>query len=137
MVISASGEFIGSVAPGGQVTDFDTKVIGNVHANGYVYNENSEIIGKTVTNGYAFDNIGNYLGVVSYNGEVVKNGKILGKLRADDKIIDENENVIGFYVELTATATDFKGKYLGRVLPEGKVAKAREVIGRVGAKGFV
>lgn len=137
MVISPSGEFIGSVAPGGKVTDFDNKIIGSIHANGYVYDENSKIIGKIVTGGYAFDNIGNYLGVVSYNGEVVVNGKVLGSLRADDKIVDTEQNVIGFYIDITATATDFKGNYLGRVLPEGKIAKARDIIGRVGAHGFV
>ncbi len=137
MVVSSDGKFIGSISPGGKVTDFDTKIIGSVHANGYVYNENYQVIGKTVTNGYAFDNIGNYLGVVSYNGEVIKSGKITGKLRADDKIINEEGKVIGFNVEIMATATDLKGKYLGRILPEGKVARARDIIGRVGAKGFI
>ena len=100
MVVSSDGKFIGSISPGGKVTDFDTKIIGSVHANGYVYNENYQVIGKTVTNGYAFDNIGNYLGVVSYNGEVIKSGKITGKLRADDKIINEEGEVIGFNVEI-------------------------------------
>ncbi len=137
MVVSSTGEFIGSVVPGGKVTDFDAKIIGNIHANGYVYNENKQIIGKAVVSGYAFDNYGKYLGFISYNGEVINKGAVNGRLRADDKIVDNEGNVIGFYVDISATATDFSGKYLGRVLPEGKVAKTREIIGTVGAKGFV
>ena len=137
MVISVTGEFIGSVSPGGKVTDFDTKAIGNVHANGYVYDNANKVIGKTVTGGYAFDNLGNYLGLISYNGEVINKGSVVGRLRADDKIVNEQNEVIGFFVETSATANDLNGKYLGRIMPEGKIARSEELIGRVGARGKV
>ena len=137
MVISLDGRFIGSVTPGGQVTDFDSKAIGFVHANGYVYDENSQIIGKTVTNGYAFDNYGKYLGLVAYNGEVISDGKTVARLRADNKIIDEKGSVIGFVLDMAATATDLQGQYLGRLMPDGKIVKARETVGTVGARGFI
>lgn len=39
MVVSQSGEFIGSVAPGGNVTNFDAVTIGFIKANGFAYNE--------------------------------------------------------------------------------------------------
>ena len=137
MVISPEGNFIGSVTPGGRVTDFASQAIGFVHANGYVYDENDRVIGKMVTNGYAFDNYGNYLGLIAYNGEVINEGKTVARLRADDKVIDEQGSVIGFSLDIAATATDLQGKYLGRLMPGGKIAKARETVGTVGAKGFV
>ena len=137
MVVSSTGDFIGSVVPGGRVTDFSTKNIGSVHANGYVYADNSEVIGKIVSSGYAFDNLGNYIGLITYNGEVVHNNQIIGKLRADDKIVNTEGNVIGWYIDISATATDFNGKYLGRLLPNGEIAKAQDVVGKVGAKGVV
>ncbi len=137
MVVSLEGYFIGSITPGGRVTDFDSKEIGFVHANGYVYDKNSRIIGKTVSNGYAFDDLGNYLGLIIYNGEVIKDGKTIARQRADGKIVDEKGTVIGFAIEIAATATDLQGRYLGRLIPGGKIVKTRETIGTVGAKGFV
>lgn len=35
MVIDAGGKFIGSIAPGGKVTDFEGKAIGLIKANGF------------------------------------------------------------------------------------------------------
>ncbi len=137
MVVSEKGDFIGSIAPGGKVTDFNTQEIGVVHANGYVYDSNSKIIGKAVTSGYAIGNLGEYLGIITYNGEVVNAGEVIGKLRADGNIADNKGNIIGQYVDIASTATDFKGKYIGRVLPNGKVAKSKEVIGTIGAKQIV
>ena len=137
MVVSLTGEFIGSVAPGGKVTDFDAKVIGSVHANGYVYNKDNQIVGKVITGGYAIDTYGKYLGFISYNGEVINKGETVGRLRADNKIIDTKGKVIGYFIEISATATDFNGKYLGRVIPDGKIVKTTDVIGSVGARGIV
>ncbi len=137
MVVSPDGNFIGSVTPGGRVTDFNSKAIGFVHANGYVYDENGRIVGKTVSNSYAFDNLGKYLGLVAYNGEVVNEGKTVARLRADNKVVDENGLVIGFVLDIAATATDLQGRYLGRLMPDGKIVKARETVGTVGARGFV
>lgn len=137
MVVSPDGVFIGSVSPGGKVTDFNTQIIGSLRANGYVYNNSGEVIGKTVSRGYAIDNLGNYLGLVSYNGEVLNKGQVIGKFRADNKIINEEGTVIGFFVDIASTATDFKGKYIGRIMPEGKIARANSIIGKVGARGMV
>ncbi|MBQ8870107.1 MAG: TrbI/VirB10 family protein [Alphaproteobacteria bacterium] len=137
MVVSLTGEFIGSVAPGGKVTDFDAKVIGSVHANGYVYNKDNQIVGKVITGGYTIDTYGKYLGFISYNGEVINKGETVGRLRADNKIIDTKGKVIGYFIEISATATDFNGKYLGRVIPDGKIVKTTDVIGSVGARGIV
>lgn len=137
MVISPTGEFIGSIAPGGKVTDFDTKTIGSVHANGYVYDNTDKVIGRTVISGYAFDNVGNYLGLITYNGEVINQGNVVGRLRADNKIVNANNEVIGFFVDIAATANDFNGKYLGRIMPEGKVARSEDIIGYVGPRAMV
>lgn len=61
MVVSQSGEFIGSVAPGGNVTNFDAVTIGFLKTNGNLpYNENNQIIGSIVRSGYALDNNGKY-----------------------------------------------------------------------------
>lgn len=137
MVVSSDGSFIGSVAPGGKVSDFEAKEIGRVHANGYVYNAEQKIIGKIVNGGYAFNNQGDYLGLISYNGEVLDHGKVIGYLRSDDKIINMEKEVIGYGLDIAATATDLNGKYLGRLIPNGKIVKAQEEVGTVGAKGVV
>ena len=137
MVVSPTGDFIGSIAPGGKVTDFEAKVIGKIHANGFAYDEDNKVIGQAVSNGYAFDNFGKYLGLVTYNGEVINSGKVVGKWRADDKIIDTQNKVIGFKIDIAATATDLQGKYLGRLMPDGTVFKAQQSVGTVGARGLV
>ncbi len=137
MVVSLGGEFIGSVVPGGAVSDFDSNIIGRIKANGFAYNAENQIIGRIVKSGYAFDNNGFYMGFVTYNGEVVDNEKLLGNLRADGKIVDNLGNVIGYSVDIAATATDLKGKYLGRVMPDGNLSKAREVSALVGARGVI
>lgn len=137
MVVSAAGKFIGSIAPGGRVTDFDAKVIGVIHGNGFVYDDNNQVIGRAVNTGYAFDNEGRYFGLVTYNGEVLNHGEVVGNLRADGKIIDSKNQVIGFVVDLAATASDLSGKYLGRLMPDGQIARSREAIGSVGPRGKI
>lgn len=137
MVISLDGAFIGSVSPGGNVTNFEAQTIGFVKANGYVYNENNQIIGQIVRSGFAFDNNGKYIGFVTYNGEVVNKDDLVGRMRADGRIADAKGEIIGFAVDLAATATDLEGRYLGRIMPGGSLAQAREVIGQVGPRGTV
>lgn len=137
MIVSPDGQFIGSLAPGGRVTNFNSQVIGTIHANGYAYDEKNKIIGKVVTNGYAFDNTGNYLGLLTYNGEVIRNGDVVGKVRADNKIVDLQNQVIGFKLDIAATAADLQGKYLGRLVPDGQIFQGRDAVGKVGARGFV
>lgn len=136
MVVSQSGEFIGSVAPGGNVTNFDAVTIGFIKANGFAYNENNQIIGSIVRSGYALDNNGKYLGFVTYNGEVVNKNNVVGHLQADGLIAGDNGELIGYVVDFAATATDLNGKYLGRIMPEGKLARSRDIIGSVGARGI-
>lgn len=137
MVISLDGAFIGSVSPGGNVTDFEAQTIGFVKANGYVYNENNQIIGQIVRSGFAFDNNGKYIGFVTYNGEVVNKDDLVGRMHADGRIADAKGEIIGFAVDLAATATDLEGRYLGRIMPGGSLAQAREVIGQLGPRGTV
>jgi len=137
MVVSLEGDFVGSVAPGGQVVDFESNFIGKLHANGYVYNDLGRIIGRTVNSAYAFDNSGSYLGFVSYNGEVLNKGKVVAKLRADNRVVDLKNNVIGFIVDMNAVAVAEDGKYLGYVAPAGEILKGREVVGKVGARGLI
>ena len=137
MVVSLNGEFIGSVVPGGQVTDFDSKVIGQIKANGFVYDGNGTVIGKIVVGGYAFDNKGFYLGFVSYNGEVINNNKVVGKIRADGRVIDISDAIIGYTVDFSSTATDLAGRYFGRLIPEGEMAKGTSSNGILGARGQI
>ena len=137
MVVSLSGEFIGSVAPGGNVTNFDAQTIGYVKANGFVYNDDNQIMGSIVRSGYALDNSGKYLGFVTYNGEVLDKNNIVGRVQADENIVNLQGEIIGSVVDFSATATDLNGKYLGRVVPQGKVRKARDDIGQVGPRGAI
>jgi len=137
MVVSLSGEFIGSVVPGGGVSNFDSQIIGHIKANNYAYDDNNQIIGRIVKSGYAFDNNGYYMGFVTYNGEVIENEKLVGHIRADGNIVDLDDNVIGYSVDISATATDLQGKYLGRLLPDGNLARAKEITALVGARGTI
>jgi len=137
MVVSLQGEFIGSVAPGGAISGFDGETLGQIRANGYAYDSQGKIIGRIVRTGYAFDNNGYYLGYVSYNGEVVNGEKLIGRIRADGKIVDPENKLLGYSIDPSATATDLNGRYLGRIMPEGGIAKAKEIIYQVGARGVI
>ena len=137
MVVSLQGEFIGSVILGGEVSNFDSEIIGRIKANGYVYNAENQIIGHIVKSGYAFDNNGYYLGVVTYNGEVVSGDRLLGRIRADGNIVDLENNLIGYSVDIAGTATDLRGRYIGRLMPEGNLSRAKTTTALVGARGIV
>lgn len=132
MVIDSVGRFVGSVAPGGKITDFDGKTIGFIRANGFAYDAEGKVIGSIVRSGYAFNIAGEYIGLVTYNGEVVNNEKLVGYVQVDGSIADTGGNIIGFMTDIAATAADNAGKYLGRIMPEGKIAKGRNIIGRIG-----
>lgn len=133
MVVSLSGEFIGSIAPSGKVINFEGKEIGSVHANEYVYDSENKVIGRVVRTGYAFDLNGRYMGIITYNGVVVSGSDKVGFYRADGNIVNSDNEVIGFSVPMSATANDNEGHYIGRVLPKGVIAKGTEIIGYVGA----
>lgn len=137
MVVSFSGDVIGSIAPGGVVSSFDGQVLGQIRANGFVYKEDNSIIGQAVSSGYAFDNFGRFLGVINYNGEVFNKGNLVGKISFNSKIINQEGLEIGFAVDATATATDFRGQYFGRISPDGSILRAKEAVGKIGAKGRV
>jgi len=137
MVVSLSGDFIGSVTPGGQVSNFENKFIGKLHANGYVYDASNKIIGRIVKTAYAFDNLGQYLGFVSYNGEILNQGKAVGKMVSGDKVADLKGDVIGYTVDVNAVALDNEGHYLGYIAPNGEIRKGPEVTGYVGPKQTV
>lgn len=137
MVVSEEGKFIGSLAPTGAVINFEGKEIGQIHANNFVYNTQGRIVGKLVHTSYAFDLSGKYIGIVTYNGEVSQNGRIIGHYRSDGNIINEKGVVIGFAVEISATAADKKGNYLGILDPNGNILKGRKVVGTIGARGYV
>lgn len=137
MVVSLTGRFMGSIAASGRVVDFEGKEIGNIHANGYVYNADGQIIGGVVTTQYAFDLSGKYVGIVSYNGTVARGEQIVGYYRPDGTIVDEKDNVVGYAVPVTATASDNNGRYLGRLLPGGNIVHGTQVVGFLGARGYV
>lgn len=137
MVISLSGNFLGSIVPGGEVSDFDGKVIGRIKANGFAYDEKNAIIGHLVRSSYAYDNFGRYLGLVTYNGEVINKEKLIGKIRADGKIVNDKDSVIGFAVDIAATASDLEGRYLGRIMPGGRIARVRDLSAQIGSRGDI
>lgn len=137
MVVSLQGDFMGSVMLGGQVSNFDSEIIGRVRANGYVYDNQGQIIGHIVRSSYAFDNNGYYLGVVTYNGEVVNGDRLLGRIRADGNIVDLENKLIGYSIDIAATATDLRGRYIGRLMPEGNLARSKDTTALVSARGIV
>ncbi len=137
MVTSSGGKFIGSVTPDGKVINLDKKIIGTVHANGFVYDADSIIVGHIVENGYAFNFSGNYLGVVSYNGTIIDKGNLVGYALYGNRVINKDGELVGFTVDMAATANTLDGKYLGRLVENGNIVKARDIIGKIGASGKV
>lgn len=137
MVVSVDGKFIGSVAPTGQIIDFEGKSVGKIHANGYAYDAQGKVIGSVISTGYAFTQAGKYLGIVGYNGEVKDGDKVIARYRADGKLVKDSGEVIGFAVDIAATANDNVGKYLGYLAPNGNILRGGKVVGQIGAKGYV
>lgn len=101
------------------------------------YDNQDKIIGRIVKSGYAFDNGGKYIGFVTYNGEVVAKNKVIGRLLIDGTVADAKGEVIGYMADIASTVTDAAGKYVGRIMPEGRIAKARNFIGTMGPRGLV
>lgn len=137
MVVSIDGKFLGSIAPTGRVIDFNGKEIGKIHANGYAYGATGQIIGSVIATSYAFDQVGKYIGIVSYNGEVKRGDQVVAYYRADGNLVRTNGDVVGFAVNIAATANDNAGRYLGYIVPGGNIARAGQIVGYVGAKGYV
>ncbi len=137
MVVSPEGKFIGSVVPGGEIRDLEGEQIGKIHANGLAYDEESKIIGQLVRNGYAFDDLGQYIGLVTYNGEIINNGNVIGHQGMNNEALNAEGQVIGHILDISATISNSKGEYVGRLMPEGKIAQARETIGEVGPNAIV
>ena len=137
MVVSLDGRFIGSLSAGGHVTDFEGAFIGKVHANGFVYDSDGQVIGKVVQSGFAFDHLGQYLGYISYNGEVLQKGNVVGRARADGKIADREGNIIGFSLSADAVAIAENGTYLGYLTPSGKIMKGEKNVATVAPRGLV
>lgn len=137
MVVSVDGKFIGSVAPTGQIIDFEGKPVGKIHANGYAYDTQGKVIGSIISTGYAFTQAGKYLGIVGYNGEVKDGDKVIARYRADGKLVKDSGDVIGFAVDIAATANDDIGRYLGYLVPNGNIVHGGKVVGHIGAKGYV
>ena len=137
MVVSVEGKFLGSIAPNGQIIDFEGKSVGKIHANGYAYNSQGKVIGSTIATSYAFTQSGSYMGVVGYNGEVKDGDKVVARYRADGNLVRDGGDVIGFTVDITATANDNNGQYLGYIVPNGNIVRGDKVVGRVGAKGYI
>ena len=137
MVISSSGRFLGSVTPNGKVMDLKKNIIGNIHANNFVYSTEGFAIGQLVKRGYAFNFDGTYLGVISYNGEVIDKGEPVAFSSFGDKIIGKDGQVVGFSIDISATANTLDGKYLGYIANNGAIIKGKDVIGKIGASGNV
>lgn len=137
MVITPSGKFLGSIAPDGKVSGINKNVVGNVRANGFIYNADGNAIGHIVETGYAFNYEGGYLGIVSYNGDVLDKGKVVGTAVVGNRVVGKDGTVLGFTIRQAATANTPDGKYLGRLIGNGNVVKAQEIIGKIGASGNV
>ena len=137
MIVSPRGEFIGNIVPGGEVSGFNSEILGRIRANGFAYDKDNKIIGGIVRKGYAIGDRGEYLGYISYNGEVISKGQSIGRQRADGEIINSQGEHLGYFVDLSATATDMSGHYMGRLMPGGSIVKGKEIVGKVGPRNSV
>lgn len=137
IILSSLGKFLGSISPDGKIIDIRKRSIGNIHANGFAYDGNNVAIGHTVSGGYAFDFSGQYIGVISYNGEVINKGKTVAYAVYKNRIINKDNEEIGFSISSSATANTLNGKYLGRIGADGQIIHERSVVGKIGASGNV
>ena len=62
---------------------------------------------------------------------------MIGRLLIDGTIANDKGAVIGFMTDIASTVTDANGKYVGRIMPEGRIAKARNFIGQIGPRQLV
>ena len=137
MIVSNEGKFIGSISPSGRIADFDGKDIGVIHANGYAYDNSGKVIGGLIRTKYAFDQSGKYIGVVTYNGEIKAGETTVGYYRSDGNVVNTNGEVVGYAVSIASTANDNSGQYLGYLVPNGQVVRGGQVVGILGARGYV
>ncbi|MBQ8750866.1 MAG: TrbI/VirB10 family protein [Alphaproteobacteria bacterium] len=135
VVNSFDGKVLGSITPDGKVTNLKKEVLGNIHANGYVYNKDNTIVGYMPSGGYAFDYSGKYLGVISYNGEVLNNGTTVAYTINNNRVVDKAGNIIGFTLNFASTLNTIDGRFLGYLIPDGKIARGKEIIGKINATG--
>lgn len=137
VVNSFDGKILGSITPDGKVTNIKKETLGNIHANGYVYNKDNVIVGYMPSSGYAFDYSGKYLGIISYNGEVLNNGTSVAFAVNNNRVIDNKGNIIGFTLSHTSTINTLDGRCIGYLIPDGKVARGKDVVGKISATGNV
>ena len=165
-VTTANDSFVGKVLPNGLAVNNNYDIIGAVVSSGLVYNDNGNIVGRVSGDGKFYDLSGNNNGFVSANGYVFSynadnkivligklivsklvissNGKFLGSIAPDGKVMDLKKNNIGaihangFVYNLDDIAVGhvvdngyaFKtdGSYLGTISYNGEIIKKGEVV---------
>lgn len=61
---------------------------------------------------------------------------MIGRLLIDGTVADAKGEVIGYMADIASTVTDAAGKYVGRIMPEGRdLPKLRNFIGTMGPRG--
>jgi len=166
-VTSVNDNLIGKVLPNGLVVNNNYDVVGNVVAPGLVYNDNGIIVGRVSGDGKFYNLSGENNGFVTTAGYVYavteterklnligklisskmiisSNGKFLGSIAPDGKVIDLKKNNIGSihangfvysaddvaigHVVETGYAFNFDGTYLGVVSYNGEVVANGAVV---------
>ena len=157
-ILNSKGDVIGGIVPQGFVIGNDHKYLGKVLSDGSVrlpsgrtagrvlpsglaVNDNFEVIGGVLSSGIIYNDKGEAVGRLSGNGAYINfEGKNIGFVSADGYAYRKNE--AGYALDgriiTSKTAVDNQGKFIGSILPGGRVTDSEgAIIGQIHANGYV
>ena len=113
-------------------------LLGVLQNDGTIENEKKQVVGRSLPDGTVRDASGKVIAKMVKAGMIVGYGcNDIGYLDKDGKIKKGNEET-GYKINHEGIASNSDGKYIGEVLPTGKVFDSKcNLLGRVDAKGIV
>ena len=157
VIVDANGRYIGFIPENGVIFSPEGLIIGRYSSKiGYAVNQNNERFGRILPNntvvsadtgevvgGLIPDNAGfidkggKLLGYMKVDGTLTDNeGNIIGAIRGDGTVIDKDGNVIGYRI-LEGRVVSMTGKDVGTVMKDGTVVSGgHTTIGHVDGLGL-
>ncbi|MBQ4471917.1 MAG: TrbI/VirB10 family protein [Alphaproteobacteria bacterium] len=120
-VVDRSGAYIGRVSADGAVyganglTDF---VVG---AEGYVWNNDLSSVGRVLREGIAVGGAGQMLGWTAIDGRIMNSTEVVGRVSLDNRVLGENNAIVGGYVPLGTPSMHEDIRQSGIVTESGAV----------------
>lgn len=132
LAVTKKGAVIGGVVPSGVAVGIGCQSYGTVSMNGRVYDSYKQHIGRVLLDKAVVDNQNNELGSVVRQGVVINStGKVIGFVNSEGKTLDSKGTMIGCVQPDGAVFA--KEKFVGAVMPVGRVISNTELCGQVGS----